>query len=504
MVGRLMERWVLELLLGHGRLTMKTWSPAQRVTALACAALVPAAAAALPAGWGRPAWWALPLLAAAVAASELAVVHLAFGRQRYSFSCTDGAIGASLVLASGSWIVASVLVGVLVAQVARRQPRLKVGFNLAQFACATAAATALAVWNGGGIQGAAAGMGIFWLINHVLVAAAIAATSQRKLAELLWDSAPMSALHTAGNTSVGILAAWLVLNAPLGLCGLLAPMFLLWFSYDQQTRRAAEARLFAELARGQERATGQSIDTSARVVLTAAARLFGGADVELVLMGADGPVRYCGDEYGVSGRQRVASSVLDAPWATRALGQHGVSTGVRDGRPFCSAVLGDGESPLALLHARRPRGAAGFGRREVTLAQVLVGQAEAWLSVADLTASRDAAIDRAEAADEAARALGDLGAHTVPSLTVLRESAGRLARLATTPTGPEDVSNIVDELHAVERAVASLLGAIVLAAEPGLGSGVATELGADRSVPASSGGRTATEWTTTGVLAGQP
>jgi len=478
-------------------------SPPQRVTALGCAALVPAFAAMAGTAWGRPGWWALPLLALVVAASELAVVHLSFGRQRYSFSCTDGAIGASLVFATGSWIVAAVLLGVFVAQLARRQPRLKIGFNLAQFACATSAAVAMSQWNGGEILGAAAGMGIFWLLNHLLVAAAIAATSNRGVLELLWDSAPMSALHTAGNTSVGILAAWLVLNAPLGLSGLLAPMFLLWFSYDQQTRRAAEARLFAELARGQERATGQSIDTSARVVLTAAARLFGGADVELLLMGADGPVRYTGDEYGVSGRERVASSALNAPWAIRALEQRGVSTGSRDSRPYCSALLGDGDSPLALLHAQRPRGAAGFGRREVTLAHVLIGQAEAWLSVADLTASRDAALDRADAADDAARALGDLGAHTAPSLTVLRESAGRLARLATSPTGPDDVSNIVDELHSVERAVASLLGAIVLAAEPGLGSGLANDIGYDAAPVPPAGGRTATEWTTTGLLAGQ-
>jgi len=56
---------------------------------------------------------------------------------------------------------------------------------------------------------------------------------------------------------------------------------LLWLSYDEQTARAAEARLFAELARLQEQASGRSIDVSAQVVLTAAARLFGGADVEM-------------------------------------------------------------------------------------------------------------------------------------------------------------------------------------------------------------------------------
>ncbi|HEU0132620.1 MAG TPA: hypothetical protein VFQ85_16670 [Mycobacteriales bacterium] len=466
-------------------------SPQRRVTALGGASFGLALLGCAYAGWGHPHAWAPFALAAAVALSELAVVHLAFGRQRWSFSCTDGAIGAAIVFAPGAWTVTAVVVGVLVAQLARRQPRLKVWFNVAQFAAATGVATAFATWVGGGLAGACAGMGWFWLLNHALVACAVAFTSGRRLRSFLWASAPMSALHTAGNTSVGLLAAWLTLNAPLGLLGLLVPMALLWWSYDQQTRRAAEARLFAELARGQERATGQSIEASARVVLTAAARLFGGADTELVLMGADGPVRYVGDEYGVTLRERVSSAVLDDGWAIRALGNGGVITGTDDGRPFCSAVLGHRERPLALLHARRPRGSAGFGRREVTLAEVLVGQAESWLSVADLTRERDDALGRAEAADEAAKALGDIGAGTAPSLSVLRQSASRLAQLAAMPAGPAEVGEIVDELHAVERAVASLLGAIALAA--------------DGDLRAVDGGpepvRAEPEWTTTGVLA---
>lgn len=465
-------------------------TPSRRVTLLGAASFALALVAAGYAGWGSPAFWAPFALAAAVTLSEVAVVHLAFGRQRWSFSCTDGAIGAALVFATGAWTVAAVVVGVLLAQLLRRQPKLKVWFNVAQFAASAGFAAAFSHWLDGGLLGASAGMGWFWLLNHTLVAGAVAMTSGRRLRGFLWQSAPMSALHTAGNTSVGLLAAWLALNAPLGLLGLLVPMVLLWFSYDQQTRRAAEARLFAELARGQERATGQSIDASARVVLTAAARLFGGADVELILMGADGPVRYAGDEYGVTLRERVSSSVLDERWAIRALGSGGVTIGNDEGRSYCTAVLGRRDQPLALLHALRPSGAAGFGRREVTLAEVLVGQAESWLSVADLAASRDAALDRAEQADSAARALGDIGANTAPSLSLLRQSASRLAQLATSAAGPGEVSEIVDELHAVERAVASLLGAIALAA--------------DGDLRAVSGGpepkRVEPEWTTTGVL----
>jgi hypothetical protein len=83
---------------------------------------------------------------------------------------------------------------------------------------------------------------------------------------------------------------------------------------------------------------------------------------------------------------------------------------------------------------------------------------------------------------------GDIGAATAPSLTVLRESADRLARLAESAGGVDD---IVEELHLVERAVASLLGAIALAADPDL-----VAVHGQGSVPA----RPAADWTTTGVL----
>jgi hypothetical protein len=213
----------------------------------------------------------------------------------------------------------------------------------------------------------------------------------------------------------------------------------------------------------------------------------------MVLMAADGPVHYIGDEHGVS-RQRVAPDVLDRDWVIRALGSSSIQTGVESGRSFCSAVLGGGDAPLAVLIARRPQGSAGFGRREVMLAEVLAQQAESWLSVAELAKSRDAALAQAEAAEGAARALGDLGADTAPALMVLRESANRLARLATTDAGPTAVGEIVDELYAVERAVASLLGAIALAADPDLAAMDGGTAGGETVR------RAVTDWTTTGVL----
>ncbi len=398
------------------------------------------------------------------------------------------------MLSTGAWSVAAVVVGVLVAQRVRRQPPLKLVFNGAQFALAAAAGSLVAQSLGGAIPGAIpgaiVGMGAFFVLNHSVVGAAVALTSDRPLLPLLAASAPMSFVHTVGNCSIGLLAAYLLLNAPLGLLGLCVPLALLWSSYDQQTRRTAEVSLFAELARGQERASGRSTDVSAQVVVTAAARLFGGADVEMVLLAPDGPVRYAGDQTGVLDRRRVDPDAFDEPWVLRALGSRGIAVGVEARRPWCAAVLGEPDAPLAVLIARGAKGSSTFGRREMRLAEVLVGQAEAWLSVAELTTRNREAQQHVV---DTAQQLGDLGAAASPALVVLRESADRLARLAESSGAVDD---IVEELHLVERAVASLLGAIALAAEPDLVAMTTGNRITDRPAPT----RAATDWTTTGTL----
>jgi hypothetical protein len=463
-----------------------------KIRLIAAAALAATVASSVLDGWGSPSWYAIPLLAVAVGLAELAVVHLAFGRQTWTFSLTEGAIAVSFVHSPHSWLVPAVGAGVLVAQLVRRQEAVKLQFNVAQYVAATALGAGFASLVGGGVTGAIAGMAVFWLLNNMLIAWAIAIMTGQRFGSLLWASAPLASVHSVGTSGMGILAGWLAGNAPLGLFALVVPMLLLWLSYDKQTARAAEAQLYAELARLQERESGRSVDVSAKVVLTAAARLFSSDDVEMILMGEDGPVHYSGDADGVV-RRRADADSLDQPWVLNALGERGAVTGSENGRPWCATVLGGPDAPLAVLVARRPAGAVGFGRRDTALAEVLVQQAESWLSIAELAASRDEALAQAEAAEDAARALGDLGADTAPSLVVLRESAHRLARLADVE-GPASVHEIVDELYAVERAVASLLGAIAIAAETDLGRGLTAE---DDDQPSP---RRSAEWTTTGVL----
>lgn len=464
---------------------------ATAVLALACLVIITRI------GWGHIRWWALPLMTVLVFVSELCHIRLQIGKHHWMVAFTESSISAALVFAPGSWLVPAITVGVLVCLVVQGTRGLKLEFNAAQFAASAAVGAWVAISLGGGVLGAAVGVVAFWLVNYLSVALVIWLTGGGRLADIFDLSGVLSAFNAAANASIGLLAAWLALNAPIGLLALIVPCALIYVSSDQQTRQAAQTRLFAELADGQERVSGRSTDASARVVLTAAARLFGG-DAEMVLMTAEGPVRYVGDDRNVS-RARAEQDVFGEPWVLRALGSKAVTTGVDEGRPYCSAVLGDVHAPMAILVTRRPVGAQPFDRRDQSMAGILIRQAAGWMSVAELTESRDEALELAEAAGEAARALGDIGANTWPAMVSLRESATRLSRLATMPEGPDPVGDIVGELHAAERAVASLLGAIALAADPELARALdSDELAMPDAAPAHVPDDDV--WTTTGVL----
>ncbi|HEV7655296.1 MAG TPA: hypothetical protein VGP36_11290 [Mycobacteriales bacterium] len=447
------------------------------------------------AGWGLPSWLTLGVFVAAVAITEWVAVRvrIVVGKQGVTFALNDLVLAVAFVLVSpGAWAAVGMALGFALARggIRNRSP-LKLAFNMAQMFCAAAAGALVANLLGGGVFAACIGLGTYALFNHSLVAVPISVTSGVPYFRVLTRMGPMAIMNTVGNLSVGVLAGWLWKEQPIGLLGLLVPIGLLWWSYQQQSRRASEAQLFAELAQGQQR-LGGSVDASAQVITIAAARLFGAARVEMLLRHPDGLLRYVGDDSGVAARTRVDSDALDGPWALRALAARGVLIGEDGDQPYCSAVLGDPERPLAVLIAHRPPLSATFGRADAQLAGVLVGQAESWLSVAELSARRDEAVGRAEAYGAANRVLGDISQETVPALAVLRESAHRLSRLATRFDGPEAVDEIVAELYSVERAVASLLGAIALASDAEVEQ---LELTAGPAAPTRDA-----EWTTTGRL----
>lgn len=257
--------------------------------------------------------------------------------------------------------------------------------------------------------------------------------------------------------------------------------------------RRTDAALFAALADGQQRACGASVDVSVQAVVTAARRELRASEVEMVLLGAEGPVHYLDDGAAVS-RRRVDCNAFDQPWVLNAMGAGGVRVSRDDDRPQCSAVIGSLDElrdPLAVLLVRRSSGAPRFGRADLHRVRLLVAQAERWFaagapeSLAGAFGPRGA-VEAAGAADPNPR--------PSPDLTLLRDSARRLSSLSVGPVSSDAVGQIVEELHSAERAVASLLGSMAMSKARSLADR-AEELHVDPVAR-----RAAEEWTTTGVL----
>jgi hypothetical protein len=443
-------------------------------------------------GWGGPVAYAVPVLAAVVALTELAVVNLSFGKQRWTFSLTEAAIAASFVRSPRAWTVLAVALGVCAVELLRRRSLTQVAFSVTQYGAATALGAEFAQGVGAEISGAIGGMAVFWFVKNGMNVAWAAFQTGQQVGGLIWERAPFAALHSVGAAGLGILGARLAQNEPAGLVALVIPLFLLWISYDEQATRAAETSLFAELSGLQERASNRSVDVSAYVVLTAALRTLDSPDVEMVLLAQEGPIHFAADAIGID-RHRVDPAALDEDWVLKALAESGTVTGIDDGRPWCATMLGSEDSPLGVFVARRAVGKPAFGRRDLVLAGVLAQQANAWFSSAAQTLPREDGAGLL-ATSEAGRDFADFGADTEPALRVLRDSANRLAKLASSDTPPE-VDDLVDELHTAERAVASLLGAIALAAEPELVLAMSED-----DLQLTGPRRSFDDWTTTGVL----
>ena len=253
--------------------------PAAWITAVAALSAALAVVLTLVAGWGSPAWWALPAMALAVGCAERASVRLVVGRQAFVFALNDAFLAVGLVLAPGAWLPIAYVIGVGLAQA--RTSWFKLRFNLAMHGFSVAAGVVVTQAFGGGLVAACAGLLTIYGINHLLVSVPVSLTTKQSYGRVLVLSGTLGLIHFAGTASLGLLGAWLAVHAPAGLLGLVVPLGLLWWSYQQQTRRTSEATLYAELARGQER-VGGSADASTEVVVTAAARLFGAAEVEML------------------------------------------------------------------------------------------------------------------------------------------------------------------------------------------------------------------------------
>jgi hypothetical protein len=439
----------------------------------------------------------LPLIALLLAVSSLLDVSLPIGSGHWQMRGSDAAGAALLVLCPGPglWIgaVAAAAGLMLGAKLTGRRRWRSMDYAAAsavlQAGGAAAVTSALRYAGAAPVVAAIGGILVAAFIRHAMAAAGVALTSRRPLRKLLYTRLPAALFMALGNGAVGLLVGWLTVHGPIGLAGLAVPGLLVSGTYELQARRGAEARLFAALATEQQHLAGRSLEQSVAVLMTVTARLLGGADIELLLSGPEGLVRYTGDESGVSDRRRSDPSAFDATWARQLLARGPVRVAIDDGRPSCAFTIGTGPIPRAVVMARRPLGVAGFHRRDVVIARALARQAAPWLMPAPLQATpRD------------------------PRLEVVREITRRILRSPEPAVDPEWSSRLLDEVHALERAVAALLGSAPDGVIPPQRDhrGESRELddtsgrlsGSEPGIDPGSGAAPGPEWTTTGLLPG--
>ncbi len=426
----------------------------------------------------------LPAIAVVLALAALLDVSLPIGRLQWQVRGLDAAGAALLLLVPGTglWLGAAGAAGLLVAaaQLARgrrwRSMDFAISSALLQTAVGVALTCALRQADAEPVSSAMAGILAAAFTRQAMAASGVALTARRPLLGLLGPRLPGALLTALGNGAVGLLIGWLLLHAPLGIAGLAVPGLLIAGTYELNARRSAEARLFAALATEQQRAAGRSLEQSVAVLMTVAARILGGADVELLLSGPEGLIRYTGDESGVSGRERTDPSAFDAPWAQQVLAGSAVRIAADQGRPSCAFSVGDGHSPRAVVVARRSFGGSGFTRRDAVFARALARQAGAWLTPpAEPAQVRD------------------------PRLEVVREIARRILGSPEPEADAGWSSALLDEVHAMERAVAVLLGSAPGGVIPSQRDRRG-ELAADVPDAGLGTSESGPEWTTTGRL----
>ncbi len=426
----------------------------------------------------------IPGIAAVLALSSLLDISLPIGHTQWQVRGLDAAGAALLLLCPGPglWLAAGMGAGMLIAASRATGGRRWRSFEYAtvsallQTAVAVTVTCALRYGGLGPVPSALVGLLFGTLTRHGMSAGGVALTARRPLLGLLLPRLPAQIYTTGGNGAVGLLIGWLVLHAPLGIAGLAVPGLLVASAYELQARRSAEAKLYAALAIEQQRASGRSLEQSVAVLMTVAARILGGADVELLLSGPEGLVRYVGDESGVSGRTRVDPSAFDAPWVRQLLGRSSVHIGHDDGRPSCAFSVGTGGATRAVVVARRPLGGSTFTRGDAVFARALARQAYPWL-----TPTQELAMAR----------------H--PRLEVVREIARRILAAPEPTSDPQWSRLLLDEVHRLERAIAALLGSAPGGAIP---SPRHPDDVPDSDEPASPNNDPgpAPEWTTTGRL----
>ena len=237
-----------------------------------------------------PVW----LLALLFYAGEIAVVHVKFKRNTQSFSMSEIPLVLGLFFISPALLVVAQLIGNAAAlTINRRQPGLKLAFNLAQFSLVTITSVVLFRTFAAGADpfgplGWVAAIGAVAAGNVVangLVHFAIRATGGRLPSDQIAEVLLLSTLASAVNTSIALLAVALFETRPSAAWLALVPLVVLYGAYRAYIGQKQErARLEALYDITKVLHAAPQIDVAIEAAAVQAQRMFESIRVDVILL----------------------------------------------------------------------------------------------------------------------------------------------------------------------------------------------------------------------------
>ena len=261
-----------------------------------------------PGSWDRSVWPRLAALLVLTAASEIAGLRLPHRGALEMLNLYEGMVVANIALLPAGQAIAVSLGGLLVAQVVQRRAPVKAVFNLGMYAVALAPAIGVyhLVAGGSGPLGGramvamAVGVGVFTLVNLLLISKLLAVLEDRPVRDVVQESSKLSTLTFLGNSAVGLIGVVLYLREPMALPAVLLPAATLWLAYRLAERQMRERDQFQHLYEvGQAFASSLVLEEVLPNVLPKVARLFGAEEAHLLF--AQGAGRPFGAIHGPDG-----------------------------------------------------------------------------------------------------------------------------------------------------------------------------------------------------------
>ncbi len=324
----------------------------------ALAALCLTAGLLYPPGYGSPPEaWRLLLVLVVVAVGDIAVLHLRFGRDQYTFTWSESSVLVGLVLLPWPWLAPLATVAVAAAHLVRRRSLVKVLFNAASIAVGTTLARLVttAVLGETQVPGVAslrtwlalsAAAVVYFIWNSITVSAAISLSLELPFLDVVRRGLLLKLAILAGNTVIALL---LLTTTWQGSTPVLVPFstVLLYISYRSYLRAMEERDVWQQLDGTAKELSRLDEGEVAAAAVARARELFRAETAELTLLRSDGTCcRVLLDRDGLSTSELgVGAAVLPTP---EGPGLHTVHTAGSD-TVWLVASLDGLDGPLGRL-----------------------------------------------------------------------------------------------------------------------------------------------------------